>query len=448
MAESTRSVSSDRTIRPSDSSSLSVSATDLSSDERSTSSSLSSPDHTSTISSPIFEKHQPKPQSKEKYSLYPAPLSKISSKNRHRHQDWQHQAEKRRSDKTIVDVIESYGCVTDISQKQAKRCAGAAAGATAASKKLSTIKIVNVSADDVTFSATGQLTPPSSDSDTDACDDIRSRKVNTENGPLLDLQGSSAGYLGKPQWQPKSSSGRKDPLPLQNYPSIKVTEKNGIKIKRYPMRKDSLESKFASGSLSPLSSPLTSTPPSMEKSQQPEPQRYIPYSPLATITSSFNIDSKHHPDCQGHQSSISPASTCPPSYTTATRRPATPLDPMTPRSAVWRASRSLQQHVSVWENDDDDDDDYYNAYSNSEGERRGLISRVKGRMSKTSVFGKRRAWQGSAHAGKSEGKGKSKSKSKNVDSAKSGGGGKNKGRKREGSLEPKRRFGRWGCGYF
>ena len=442
MTQSTRSVSSDRTIRPSDSSSLKVSAADLSNEEISTSS-FSSLDYTSKSSSPILENLQPKPQIKEKYSLYPTLPNKISNSHRHCQQHQHNQAEKRRSDKTIVDVIESYGCETDsISHNQTKRCAGAAAGITAASKKPSTIKIVNVPAGDVTFSTTRQVTPPpSDDDDTDAGDDMRNWKVNPKNGPLPNLAESSAAYVSKPQWQPKPSSDPKDPLPTHNYPSIKVMEKNGIKIRTYPMRKDSLESKYVSSPLSPLSSPLTPTspqPPCTENPQQLAPQRYMPYSPLATNTSSFNAaDSKYHHDYQGQPSNISPASTCPPSYTTATRRPATPLDPVTPRSAVWRASRSLQQHVSVWENYDDDDDDG-DADFDSEGERRGLIGRVKGRMmSKSLVFGKRCALR-------SENDGKSKSKSIDFGRRRDD----SKERNGKGSSEPKRRFGRWGCGYF
>ena len=441
MALSTRSVSSDRTIRPSDSSSLSYSSsagvfTDERSSTASSSSSLSSSlSPPSSLSSRCISKapalaHQPKykPQGAKKYLLYPPSVNNGSNNQRRHcqhHQHRHHQTEKRRSDKTIVDVIESYGCSTDVSPQQKKRPVGIVGAATDASTRPNTIKIVSVTADDAISSATNQL-DPSLPSSHDVA--IRDEPVDQTREPNNELPNFSATYQGKPEWKSRSLPKTDSSHQINSYPSIKFTEKNGIKVKRYPMRKESLESKSVSNPLLPL----CSLPP------QSLVQRHrMPYSPLGIYTSFTGTTNDNKTNeisscSQQYPINVSPVSTYTSSRTTATR-PATPLDPASPSaaSAVCRASRSLQQHVSVWDDYDDDgedDEDEKNGYHGEDGERRGLIRRVKGRVSRGLVFGRR-------DYGPRNGSVERKDSKKNE-------------RERKSHAESKRRSARkWGCGY-
>ena len=110
----------------------------------------------------------------------------------------------------------------------------------------------------------------------------------------------------------------------------------------------------------------------------------------------------------------------------------------------------------MWENYDDDDDEGYG----EEGERKGLIGRVKGRVSRSLVFGKRscgprsvayqsgrnkseRAKHGGGGGGHGHGHGHGHGNSDSDDN------GKWKKEDTGNSAESKRRVvRRWGCGYF
>ena len=200
------------------------------------------------------------------------------------------------------------------------------------------------------------------------------------------------------------------------------------------------------------------------------------YSPLGIYASSTGAtasgDKYINGSHQQYPSNASPASTstCTSGgHTTAATRPATLLDTVSraslsaaeatlAASAVCRASRSLQHHVSVWDDYDDDDNDGDGdagcdggdeGCEGEVGERRGLIRRVKGRVSRGLVFGRSGCGLSGGSvgsAGRTERKGGRTERKCEGENEERGERGREK--ERESPMEAKRRFvWRWRCGY-
>ena len=214
---------------------------------------------------------------------------------------------------------------------------------------------------------------------------VGSPKSKTKTGPLPDLPSSAPSPpQEKPKWQskplptPKAEITLKKRMPHSEINSSTPPPSRTTRPRPFPLRKDSLESKFMIAS------------PSAAVAAGPAPPSYLAYSPLGISNAANAHAASVTNDPYDHQLNTSPVSTC---ASTRTIRHVNPsLDPCSPTSATFlmsssaptsalsKASRSLQQQVSVWEDDDDDDDGF-------DGEKSGLIGRVRGKMSREKVFG-------------------------------------------------------------